>query len=203
MEPNHLTEEVLVVPATLFADVGEFHGFQSYSEPYGQALLDPAYVSFRPRAAVETDPSYKQLIPYALLRCGGEVFHYTRGGSGTETRLRSRRSVGVGGHICRADGATTSDPYRAGLLRELNEEVEIQSVYRETLLGFFYDGRTPVGQVHIGIVHLLELEEPLVWPREAAIVDSGFAPLRELLRCRDEFETWSQFALEYLAENCG
>jgi len=81
---------------------------------------------------------------------------------------------------------------------ELNEEVEIQGPWTEEPLGFIYDGRTPVGQVHVGIVHLIELEEPLVWPREAAIDETGFAPVRDLLRKRDEFETWSQFVLEQL-----
>lgn len=85
------------------------------------------------------------------------------------------------------------------MLRELNEEVEIQGPWTERPLGFIYDGRTPVGQVHIGIVHLIELEEPLVWPREAAIDEAGFAPVRDLFRKREEFETWSQFVLEELA----
>ena len=69
---------------------------------------------------------------------------------------------------------------------------------RSGRLGFIFDGRTPVGQVHIGIVHLIELEEPLVWPREAAIDEAGFAPVRDLFRRREEFETWSQFVLEEL-----
>lgn len=64
------------------------------------------------------------------------------------------------------------------------------------MLGFIYDGRSAVGEVHLGIVHLLELEEPLVWPREAAIDEAGFLPMDSLLRHRDEFETWSQFVLE-------
>ena len=56
-----------------------------------------------------------------------------------------------------------------------------------------------MGEVHIGIVHVLELEEPLVWPREDAIDEAGFASLTELMRKRDEFETWSQFAMEAMA----
>ena len=58
------------------------------------------------------------------------------------------------------------------------------------------DDRTPVGQVHLGIVHLFDLAEPKVryreetWPR----VDSH--PWRELRQQRDEFETWSQFLLD-------
>lgn len=192
------TERVLVVPAERFRLAGEFHGFRQYSEDFRRQLLAPAHLSYRPRHEVETDPSFKQLIPYVVLRCAGELFHYTRGRSGTEERLRALRSVGLGGHITQEDGPAAADPYRAGMLRELNEEVEIQSPWTETPLGFIYDGRTAVGEVHIGIVHLLELEDPLVWPREAAIDVAGFAPLANLLRHRDEFETWSQFVLEEL-----
>ncbi len=194
-------EEVLVVPAERLTAAGDFHGFRPFSEEVRQLLLDPAHLSYRPRAEVETDPSFKQLIPYVVLRCAGEVFNYTRGSSGTETRLRALRSVGLGGHITREDGAPAADPYRAGMLRELNEEVEIQGPWTERPFGFIYDGRTPVGQVHVGIVHLVDLEEPLAWPREAAIDEAGFAPLRDLLRKRDEFESWSQFVLEELSRN--
>jgi hypothetical protein len=34
--------------------------------------------------------------------------------------------------------------------------------------------------------------------REAALADGGFAPLAELLRDAEQFETWSQFVLEVL-----
>jgi predicted NUDIX family phosphoesterase len=199
MQKDKAAEEVLVVPEARFNAAGEFHGFRPYSEDYARQLLASAYLSYRPRGEVETDPSFKQLIPYVVLRCAGELFHYSRGSTGGEERLRSLRSVGIGGHISFEDGAATSDPYRAGMLRELNEEVEIQSRWTESYLGFIYDGRTPVGEVHIGIVHLLNLEEPLVWPREAAIDEAGFASLTDLLRHRDEFETWSQFVLEELS----
>jgi predicted NUDIX family phosphoesterase len=191
-------EEVLVVPAGRLEAAGEFHGFRPFAAEFQRLLLAPEHFSYRPRAEVETDPSFKQLIPYVVLRCGAELFHYTRGSQATEERLRARRSVGIGGHISRADAGADADPYRAGMLRELAEEVEIQGPWTEQPFGFIYDGRTPVGQVHVGIVHLIDLEEPLVWPREAAIDEAGFAPLRDLWRKRDEFETWSQFVLEEL-----
>jgi predicted NUDIX family phosphoesterase len=200
MELHKASEQVLVVPADRLAAAGEFHGFRPFTEEFQRFLLAADHLSYRPRAQVETDPSFKQLIPYVVLRCGGELFHYTRGSQGTEARLRALRSVGLGGHITSADAGTAADPYRAGMLRELAEEVEIQGPWTEQPFGFIYDGRTPVGQVHIGIVHLIDLEEPHVWPREAAIDDAGFAPLAGLWRKRDEFETWSQFVLEELAK---
>jgi predicted NUDIX family phosphoesterase len=131
-----------------------------------------------------------------VLRCGGQVFHYRRGQAGTEARLRSLRSLGVGGHICQEDGESSADPYRTGMHRELAEEVVLESPYTERLLGLINDDRTPVGQVHLGIVHLLNVAEPRVRRQEEALVECGFAPLDQLRRQRQEFETWSQFLLE-------
>jgi predicted NUDIX family phosphoesterase len=192
-------EQVLVIPEARFAEAGAFQGFRPYSPEFLALVLDSRVLSFRPRGEVETDPSFKQLIPYVVLRCSGELFNYTRGSSGAEKRLQALRSVGVGGHISRDDGPPTDDPYRHGLERELREEVEIAVPYRERCLGFIYDGTTPVGRVHLGVVHLLDLDEPLAWPREEGIEDAGFAPLGELLRRRDEFESWSQFVMVQLA----
>src|SRR4051794_16485928 len=96
-------ERVLCIPRSQLVSAGEFHGFRRYDEPFATALLNPAGFSFRPRSEVETDPSFKQLIPYVVLRYGDKVFHYCRGGSGTETRLHAKRSVGIGGHIADTD----------------------------------------------------------------------------------------------------
>ena len=194
-------ERVLVIPTERFQATGAFQGFRRADDAYRVALLDPAAQSFRPRAEVETDPCFKQLIPYVVLRCGGALFHYRRGGTGTEKRLAALRSIGVGGHISEADAAGAGDPYRAGMLRELEEEIAIGCQYTERFLGWINDDRTLVGSVHLGVVHLLDLEQPLATAREAAIAESGFAPLNELMAVREGFETWSQFILTELAGN--
>ena len=200
MSSSKAAEEVLVVSADRFRVAGEFHGFRPYDAEYHRVLLDPSHFSFRSRSEVETDPTFKQLIPYAVLRCRDDIFHYTRGSAGTETRLQALRSIGIGGHICKEDAATIGDPYRAGMLRELDEEVVIEGAWTERPFGFIYDDRTPVGAVHIGIVHIVDIDEPLARPREAAIDEAGFMPLRALLGRRNEFETWSQFAMDALRD---
>jgi predicted NUDIX family phosphoesterase len=53
-----------------------------------------------------------------------------------------------------------------------------------------------VGQVHLGIVHVLDVDSPQVRSRETALVAEGFAAVAELRRDRDTFETWSQFLLD-------
>ncbi|OWK39696.1 hypothetical protein FRUB_05586 [Fimbriiglobus ruber] len=186
------------MPTAHFRAVGYFHGFRPSDAAYRAALLDPAVYSFRPRSQVETDPSFKQLIPYVVLKCGPELFHYRRGAAGTEARLRAKRSVGIGGHISEADAAGGSDPYQTGMLREVTEEVAIGCGYSERLYGFINDDSTPVGSVHLGVVHLFELESPNALPGEDALVGTGFEPMDTLWQAREEFETWSQFVLAEL-----
>jgi predicted NUDIX family phosphoesterase len=186
-------ERVLVVPRAVLHRAGVFQGFSPEVGHYLPRLLDPARLLYLPRAVAETDPAFKQLIPYVVLRWRDQVFHYTRGSAGAEARLRALRSLGVGGHICAEDGGSSPDAYRAGMLREVAEEVFLDSAYRERAVGLINDDRTPVGQVHLGIVHVFELAEPRVRRREEALVASGFAALAELRHRRAEFETWSQF----------
>jgi predicted NUDIX family phosphoesterase len=194
-------ERVLVIPTGRFRAAGYFHGFKAADEAFRAAVLDPAAYQFRPRSEVETDPEFKQLIPYVVLRCGDQLFHYRRGSAGTEARLRALRSVGIGGHISEEDAAGGTDPYFTGMQREVREEVGIETTREESLLGFINDDRTPVGSVHLGVVHVFELHRPDAKSREDALADAGFAPVSELAARADEFETWSQFVLAELARS--
>ena len=194
-------EHVLSVPTAIFHEAGVFHGLSGRVDHYLPCLLDPKHWIFLPRSKAENDPSYKQLIPYVVLRHGDQVYHYLRGQGAGEKRLRALRSIGVGGHINPLDGATGANPYRQALLRELAEEIYLETTYEERCLGLINDDSTPVGQVHLGIVHIFDLAEPRARRREADLTQDGFAPLAELLKCKHEFETWSQFVLEHLASS--
>jgi predicted NUDIX family phosphoesterase len=194
-----LDEKVLVIPTERFRAAGYFHGLRAADEAFRAALLDASAFQFRPRYEVETDPSFKQLIPYIVLACGDRLFHYRRGSAGTEKRLEALRSIGIGGHVSEADAAGGPNPYYTGMMRELTEEVELTCGFQERCIGFINDDRTPVGSVHLGVVHLFDLDAPEARSREDALADAGFAPFAELIKEREQFETWSQFALDYLA----
>ncbi|MCA9111922.1 MAG: phosphoesterase, partial [Planctomycetaceae bacterium] len=60
------------------------------------------------------------------------------------------------------------------------------------------DDATEVGRVHLGVVHLFDLESAKVQPREESIIETGFAEPAELVQQRDAFETWSQICLDHL-----
>jgi predicted NUDIX family phosphoesterase len=191
-----MSERVLVVPTVLLHEIGAFHGFCPDVGRYLPHLLDSRNLSFLARGVAETEPRFKQLIPYVVLRCGSQVFHYTRGVTGTETRLQALASIGIGGHICAEDAEQTTDPYRAGMLREISEEIDLQSAYKEQTVGLINDDTLPVGRVHLGIVHIFDLAEPKVVCREDSLAGGAFAPVADLRRVRQRFETWSQFLLD-------
>jgi predicted NUDIX family phosphoesterase len=199
------TERVLVVPTELFHSLGHFQGFTDEVERYLDELLSPEHTSYRPRSEMEEDPSFKQLIPYVVFRHTGTdgrptLFQYTRGKGQGEDRLHSKRSVGIGGHISSIDTGSTGDldPYQEGMRRELDEEVQIDTPYSIQCVGMINDDLTEVGRVHLGVVHLVDVEAPHVSARESEIIESGFRPLAEILDELDHFETWSQICVRAL-----
>jgi predicted NUDIX family phosphoesterase len=193
------TEQVLVVPTAIFHECGHFQGFSADVDTYLKTLLDPIHTSYRPRSEMETDPSFKQLIPYCIFRhrdADGNVsiFQYTRGKGQGEARLHSKRSIGIGGHISSLD-ANEDSPYDQGMQRELEEEVQINTPFEQACVGMINDDETEVGKVHLGVVHIFDVAEPNVKSNETDIIESGFTPIKEILSDIESFETWSQICL--------
>lgn len=195
---------MLVVPRALLEEIGTFHGIRTEGiGPAIERLLDPANHFFMDRAAAEEDPTHKQLIPYCIFRHGDRVLHYTRGKSGGESRLHAKLSVGVGGHvnpIDTDDGRTGPASYHAAVAREIAEELELGGGYRETIVALLNDESNPVGQVHLGVVHLIDLENDDVASREDALCELSFSSLEDLRGpLFERLETWSQHCIEHLA----
>ncbi|MEX0711313.1 MAG: NUDIX domain-containing protein [Pirellulales bacterium] len=197
------SEHVLVVPTAVFQRLGYFQGFNSRVADYLDELLKPAHVSYRPRRQMEADPSFKQLIPYCIFqhRDAAErlhVLHYVRGSGQGEGRLHRKRSVGIGGHISAHDALPGASSYEQGMHRELEEEVSIDTPYVQRCVGLINDDQTEVGRVHLGVVHLFEVERTEVRPRECDLLECGFCPVDELLADLAGFESWSAICLEAL-----
>lgn len=198
-------ENVLVVPTERFHRLGHFQGFSRDVDRYLGELLDPAHMRFLPRNEVEEDSELKQLIPYVIFlhqdeQGGKSIFQYTRGKGQGEGRLHHLRSVGIGGHISSDDtnGSSGNDPFQEGMRRELEEEVAIDTPYQSRCVGLINDDKTPVGQVHLGLVYLFEVERPAVQSREADIIESGFRPVEQIMAELEAFETWSQISMKAL-----
>lgn len=192
------SERILGFPAEVLDRLGRFHGFSAETERYLPVIL--SRLAVRERGPAEEDPSFKQLIPYVVFVSGGQVFRYVRGKRGTEARLHELHSVGVGGHIRADDISLFEDTYRAGMRREVSEEVALpEGEEAHPVVGMINDDSTPVGRVHFGVVHLCALARPELRRREGKLLRAGFAPLADLLGEREKFETWSQFVLDWLS----
>lgn len=197
-------EQILVVPTARFHDLGYFQGFCDTPEKYLTDLFNPEFIAYKPRPEMEEDPSFKQLIPYVIFRYRtpeGEtqIFSYARG-KGGESRLHNKWSIGIGGHISSVDNAE-NEPYRDGMRRELEEEVTIDTPYSESCVGLINDDESEVGKVHLGVVHIFDVEKPKVKSNEDEICEAEFRSVETLLGDVDKFETWSQISLKALFLN--
>jgi predicted NUDIX family phosphoesterase len=194
-------ENILVIKRSLFDELGSFHGLSFEPRKYLGAILSRGNNFFLPRAKAENDPSHKQIIPYVLLTCGDKVLHYVRGKKAGEQRLVAKGSIGIGGHMNDTDEslfAWDEAAYRAGVEREVNEEIKIDSAFEDRIVALLNDDTNEVGKVHLGVVHVFQLAEPKVEKGEAMITSLAFLTKDELVARRDSLETWSQLCLDSL-----
>ncbi|MGE5213375.1 MAG: hypothetical protein ACM3NN_06760 [Nitrospirota bacterium] len=198
---NPPEENVLVIRRSLFDEIGSFQGLNFEPNKYLKAILSRGNNFFIPRPQAETDPAYKQIIPYALIIFQSSVLHYVRGKKAGEQRLIAKGSIGIGGHMNETDEslfAMDEAAYRAGVEREVNEEIKIDAPFEDRIVALLNDDTTEVGRVHLGIVHVFKLTEPKVEKREAMITGLTFLAKDELLARRETMETWSQICLDSL-----
>jgi len=197
-------EQILVVKRELFDSLGNFQGINTDVDSYHSVLLDPANNFFTDRGPAEEDPTHKQIIPYALFHFQGKFLNYARGKSGGEARLHAKRSLGIGGHINPVDTRKDNlgmDTYMAGVEREIEEELNISGTHTQKIVAILNDDSNEVGKVHLGVVHLFELDSNDVTANEDAIADLKFSSIEELQGdMRDSLESWSQFCADILPD---
>jgi predicted NUDIX family phosphoesterase len=196
-------EHVLVVKREFFNELGSFQGLCRQVDDYLPAFLKTENNFFTPRAAAEQNPSLKQIIPYAVFLHGGRILHYTRGSKSGEKRLVAKASIGIGGHVNDTDESLPhldQSTYQNAVRREIREELRLGGGFTERAVALINDDSTEVGSVHLGVVHLVELENDSVTAGEKAIAELGFATLAELLARRESFEIWSQIVLDALPD---
>jgi predicted NUDIX family phosphoesterase len=191
-------EMILVVPRSEFDRLGAFEGLHFEVDRYLTALLTPPSPRFMARSIAETDPNFKQIIPYAIFTHAGRILSYVRGGKGGEKRLAAKRSIGIGGHMNDTDAAGQAfdlAAYHRALQREIEEELSIKSPYKQRAVALLNDDSTEVGRVHMGVVHVFECETDAIECAESAITDLAFLERNVLEENHQNLETWSQICM--------
>jgi predicted NUDIX family phosphoesterase len=193
-----MTERVLVLPRSDVPGGTEFHGVRLADD---EALADlrtavARHGRYLDRPLAESDPTYKQLIPYVVVRNGESVFLMHRTDAGGDPRLHGKASIGVGGHLNPVDEG--EDALMAGLRREWAEELVADWEPEFRLVGLLNDDSNPVGSVHLGVVFEVEAAGRLVDVREHDKLVGAFADADVLAASWDRLETWSVLVAESL-----
>jgi predicted NUDIX family phosphoesterase len=160
-------------------------------EPYLQALA--AHGTFRARPEAEQDSTWKQVIPYVVLRDADRIFLMRRTRAGGDERLHDRYSIGIGGHVNPEDGDIAR-----GLKREWSEEIDADFTPDFVPLGVLNDDENSVGAVHLGLVYGAEADGRPVEIRERDKLEGRFATWDEVAAVADNLETWSALLFEFL-----
>jgi predicted NUDIX family phosphoesterase len=187
-----LNERVLVVPRAAVITGRAWRGVRTRGLA---GVLDTIAREgrFEPRAEVELDPRWKQVIPYLVVRDGPRWFLMQRSRAGADARLHDLWSIGVGGHLNPGDGDLLG-----GLRREWREEVEADFEPQPRLVGLLNDDTTEVGRVHLGVVFETEAGGRPVSVRETTKLTGSFVSGAEVQAVADRLETWSQLVFERL-----
>jgi len=168
-----------------------------------------------PRSILEHLPSFRQLIPYIVVRYKDEVIMYYRNKKAGEARLHHMASIGFGGHIELDDLETKwidgehDKVYLMGTLlkaatRELQEELLIEiSQDAFKIIGVINLAGTTVNDVHTGILMIVNLTER--HPLPEVIISDGlerfsYIPINSLKKRSKEFvvEAWTEAILPLL-----
>lgn len=162
----------------------------------------------------EINYDLKQPIPYGIVSSHDNdgkyrFFVYERLTGGTEARLHSKLSIGVGGHmnLLPADGESFMDVVQEEGARELEEELMFIGVggevdprdYETEVIGLINDNSDDVGKVHLGLLYIIKTN-PVhsVEVRETEQLKGQWMTVEELEAVEDRLESWSQIALKAL-----
>jgi predicted NUDIX family phosphoesterase len=156
---------------------------------------------FLKRNELEEDPSYKQIIPYAIISCKDSFYLFKRTSGQTEKRLHNKFSLGVGGHMNPGNPEESEGQYLINeLKRELFEEVRLLngcSIENIDFIGFLNDDTIPVGNYHIGLFYNIHISNKEVIINEPYKMTAAWIDKPRLAEFYDGMETWTKIIFDH------
>jgi predicted NUDIX family phosphoesterase len=211
--PTEMKKPALVIKRDLLPQAPEGH-VTIYPVPVNFFLLPTQLADRVGSLSCEENPSLQQIIPYmVVINENNELFTYSRGQASGEEKLKTKLSIGLGGHIdaCAPEGVTNHEWFTQEARRELAEEVGILSEdVAITYSGLLFDrqhhktedGKTYVGQVHCGLLSFIRVRKSEVTKLEQGVIENGqwlsVPDLQDSLT-NSRLEDWSRAALSYWA----
>lgn len=212
-------ESIMAIPTDklMLADIVEgFNSVNRISQKVFYEVLDEHLV-FAQRRGLETNEAYRQILPYTVLSYRddhGVTWYavYQRAKGIGESRLLGKCSIGFGGHLDISDIYTlnymgldepnatsivsTRQTVVESLRREIQEEVPTAKWDGIYFKGVINDTSDAVGRVHLGVVNVMELTEPVKELGEVELEFIGMMTLDQLRVSHLDFENWSKILIE-------
>jgi len=156
---------------------------------------------FLGRSELEEDPSYKQIIPYAIISNKESFYLFRRRSGQTEKRLNNRFSLGVGGHMNPNGSIASGEEYIIDeLKREFYEEVKLINgclIENIEFTGFINDDTIPVGMFHIGLLYNIRVSNREVYINETDKMTAEWIDKPNLVEFYGGMETWTKIAFDF------
>ncbi|TFG69354.1 MAG: NUDIX hydrolase [Thermomicrobiales bacterium] len=183
-------EAVFVVLRSAIPGGTDWHGLRTVGVAETVVALEEIG-QYKARDEMERDPSFKQIIPYLVLRDGPLWFLMQRTDAGGDARLHGRFSLGVGGHLNPGDGGLLG-----GLQREWEEELVAAFVPSFHPTALLNDDTTEVGAVHLGVIYQADAAGRPVAIRETDKLTGRFVETAAVAAVADRLETWSRIIFD-------
>lgn len=151
------------------------------------------------RSLMELDYNYKQIIPYVVFKFNDSYFVMQRKETASETRLQSKLTLGIGGHINESDIAGQNIENWA--VREFHEEINYTGKLDMKLYGIINDDSNDVGKVHMGLVFFLEGESDKITIK-SELKSGQLVKKEDLLGILDYMESWSKTIIQDIIFKC-
>ena len=188
-------EHILVVKRSILFPNQAFQGLQAEQTSRFLELI-AREKEFKLRPLMEEDPSYKQIIPYLLFKFEDKYFLMQRRSTSSEQRLKNKYSLGIGGHMRQEDMQNNATIFDWGK-REFHEEIAYEGNLTIKPLGILNDDSNAVGQVHLGLVLLLEGDSSQIKIR-SELKSGQLLTAHEIQNFYPDLETWSQIIFDAL-----
>ncbi len=185
-----MEELVFVVKRSLLEKTGlvNHQGIKSFDSQYvEQSIIE--HGQYIKRGDAEIDETYKQIIPYIILKNNDHYFLMQRSSNASEKRLAGNYSLGIGGHLRKED--ILFKKIDAWGMREFNEEVAYNGTGTMHFIGILNDDSTVVGKVHLGLVFIYDAHSNKV-SIKSELKSGILATKNEILTHFENLESWSK-----------
>lgn len=177
---------------------GYWQGFQKISEKEAFDLITN-HLEFRCRTDdLEKDISFKQVIPYFLVKNDSKYFISSRTNKSGDTRAHGFKLIGFGGHLRKKD---IVGPMKNWLKREFEEEIEAMEVEKIEFLGLLNDDGEElngINKVHFGLVFVVNTGEVVKIREKNKLKPGTFMTANEIKKNKEKLETWSKILADYI-----